>query len=110
MSVDTSAAASPSAIAASMTAADDLDDDLRPVGSATASIVPAKKKSLKDKIKAAKESVRGDEERSKEKLAGRTKSRALDKSKTGGVVGILGGADYLKLHDKRPGGIKRRFR
>ncbi|GAA5871867.1 hypothetical protein JCM1840_004022 [Sporobolomyces johnsonii] len=55
-----------------------------------------KKRSLKDKVKAAKESLKDDEQRSKGKLGG--------KPKKGGKPHVLGGADYLKMHESRPGG------
>jgi hypothetical protein len=108
MSVDTSAAPSPAAPSLQME-----DDEVRDQEEVEETTMVKKKKSLKDKVKSAKDSIKVEEEKMKEKLSGRNKSRGIDKGKnaTGGINGILGGADYLKLHEKRPGGaLKKRFR
>ena len=44
-----------------------------------------KKKSLKDKIKAAREGIKEVEEKSKDKLLGRSKGKGVDKGKSGKV-------------------------
>lgn len=49
-----------------------------------------KKKSLKEKIKVAREGLKDNEERSKAKVTGKASSKGR----------ILGGVDYLKLHEK----------
>jgi transposase len=62
----------------------------------------SKKKSLKEKIKAAKESIKADEQKNKGKLAGKPKAKGADKFSLG--------VDYVKLHESRPGGFKKKLR
>ncbi|GAA5966468.1 hypothetical protein JCM21900_003484 [Sporobolomyces salmonicolor] len=82
---------------APLPAADTLDEDAMDDDVDGEEAPKAKKKrSLKDKVKAAKESLKDDEQRSKGKLGG--------KPKKGGKPHVLGGADYLKMHESRPGG------
>lgn len=57
-----------------------------------------KRKSLKDKVRAAKEAIKEDELKSRGKLAG----------KKGRKGNVLGNVDYVKLLEKRPG--KKQFR
>ncbi|BGP27965.1 hypothetical protein Rt10032_c14g5304 [Rhodotorula toruloides] len=64
----------------------------------TPAAVGKKRKSLKDKVRAAKEAIKEDELKSRGKLAGK-------KARKGNV---LGNVDYVKLLEKRPG--KKQFR
>ncbi|GAA6062266.1 hypothetical protein JCM10212_000926 [Sporobolomyces blumeae] len=65
---------------------EDAGDDLK----------PKKKRNLKDKLKAAKESLDKDEQRHDQKLGA--------KYKKGGKPHVLGGKDYVKMLESRPGG------
>ncbi|GAA5997616.1 uncharacterized protein JCM10292_000974 [Rhodotorula paludigena] len=56
-------------------------------------------KSLKDKVRAAKESLRADEQRSRDKLGG----GAGKGGKKGRKGNVLGSVDYVELMEKRPG-------
>ncbi|GJN94146.1 hypothetical protein Rhopal_007220-T1 [Rhodotorula paludigena] len=58
-----------------------------------------KNKSLKDKVRAAKESLRADEQRSRDKLGG----GANKGGKKGRKGNVLGSVDYVELMEKRPG-------
>lgn len=75
---------------------DDGDDDEDTAGEAGTSKGAAGKKggkNLKERVKAVKDSLKVGEDKSRRK------------------TGVLGGADYLKLHEKRPGGtFRKKFR
>ncbi|KAI5481370.1 hypothetical protein MNV49_004992 [Pseudohyphozyma bogoriensis] len=89
MSLDSSKAPTPAESPAAMDASEFEQEG----GPSTSEPAAKKKKSLKDKVRAAKESVREGEDKSKAKL------------------GVLKGVDYVKLHEKRPGGsFKKKFR
>lgn len=101
MSLDSSAAPSPRAVSPSPINVDDDDDDN--AANDTSSVVPEtelsfdkkgkKHKSLKDKVKAAKLNIKSHSN------DGKVKEGALKKRR------VLGDVDYLKLHEKRPGGM-----
>lgn len=61
-----------------------------------------KKSSLKDKVRAAKESMKVDESKGN--------TGKLGKSLQRGKSNVLGGVDYLKLHEKKLGGMKKKMR
>lgn len=64
--------------------------------------VAPKKKSLKDKVNAAKDRMKLHERKGKEPK--------LSRGLTRGKSNVLGGVDYLKLHEKKLGGMKKKMR
>lgn len=65
-----------------------------------------KKASFKDKIKVARVAVEDAEARGKSKLSGKPKGKGSAGSKNH----VLGGTDYLKQFESRPGGFKKKLR
>ncbi|KAK4700518.1 hypothetical protein P7C70_g5728, partial [Phenoliferia sp. Uapishka_3] len=65
-----------------------------------------KKSNFKDKVKIARAAVEEAEIKGREKLSGKTSG-----GKPGGKKGhVLGGTDYLKQFESRPGGFKKKMR
>ncbi|ORY82982.1 hypothetical protein BCR35DRAFT_303643, partial [Leucosporidium creatinivorum] len=88
MSLDSSTRSSPHAMEA-----DDLESNAIPSASSAATTT---KKTAKERLLAAKESVALDQHRSNNKLQGRPKSKGADRFSLG--------VDYVGLHEKRNGG------
>ena len=65
------------------------------------------KKSLKEKVKAAKDSMKIDQTKAS---AGVNGSGRVAKGLQRGKSNVLGGVDYLKLHEKKLGGMKKKMR
>lgn len=61
--------------------------------------VNGKKKSLKAKVELARKALQADGDKTKGKLE-------KGKGATRGKSNVLGGVDYLKLHEKKVGGVK----
>ncbi|GAA6024091.1 hypothetical protein JCM8202_004248 [Rhodotorula sphaerocarpa] len=69
-----------------------------------------KKGGLRDKVRAAKNAMKGDEARSSAKLGGGGQGAGAGRPnrKKGPKSNVLGSVDYVKLHESRPG--KKKFR
>ncbi|KAL8286287.1 hypothetical protein RQP46_004775 [Phenoliferia psychrophenolica] len=99
MSLDSSKAPSP-AVSVKSTAMELEEEDAE-----AASGKPRKKSSFKDKIKTARADLEEAEVKGKSKLSGKPGGKAGDKKGH-----VLGGTDYLKQFESRPGGFKKKLR